>query len=42
MNDLKIENGQFWRDGKVVPPEFGNWDQILAPKSPVNCIGSLV
>lgn len=29
MSDLKIENGQFWKDGKVVPPVFGDRDQIL-------------
>lgn len=30
--ELKIENGQFIKDGQVVKPEFGNWEQIDALK----------
>lgn len=25
-----IHNGQFWKDGKIVRPEFGNLEQIKA------------
>lgn len=30
--ELRIINGQFVKDGQVVKPEFGNWEQINALK----------
>lgn len=28
MNGLTIKNGQFWKGGKIVKPEYGNPEQI--------------
>lgn len=32
MGELVIKNGQFYRDGKVVPPVFGDTEQIACLK----------
>lgn len=28
MNKMQLIRGKFYQDGKEVPPEFGNWEQI--------------
>lgn len=33
MSGLTIKNGQFYRDGKVVPPVFGDLEQIAVLKA---------